>query len=119
MLTELNWLWIGVLLAVPPFVAVAVAFPLWKNEQMILGNVAGTAVIVAAAFALIARESVEIYGATQACLDAGTTCWPNPSAFMRYAIYAGIGLLEVFGLFTYSLRVERQIRNQRYAPEWR
>ena len=119
MLNELSWLWIALLLTVPPVVAVVVAFPLWRKDQVILGNIAGTAVIFAAAFALIARESVEIYNVTQACLDAGTTCWPNPSAFMRYAIYAGIGLLEVFALFTYSLRVEQQIRNRRYSPEWR
>ena len=119
MVNDLSWFWIALLLTGPPVAAVAVAFPLWKKDQMILGNIAGAAVIFAAAFALIARESVEIYNATQACLDAGTTCWPNPSAFMRYAIYAGIGLLEVFALFTYSLRVEQQMRNRRYSPEWR
>jgi hypothetical protein len=118
-LTELSWFWIAALVTVAPLIAIAVAFPLWQKEQMILGNVAGTAIIFAAAFALIARESVEIYTITQACLDAGTTCWPNPSAFTRYAVYAGIGLLEIFALFTYSLRVEQQIRNRRYAPEWR
>ena len=37
----------------------------------------------------------------------------------RFAIYASIGLGEVFLLFTISLAVERRIRNRDYAPEWR
>ena len=53
------------------------------------------------------------------CLDAGYACWPEPSAFTRYAIYAFIGLFEVFAVFMWSLRVERRIRNRDYAPEWR
>jgi len=44
---------------------------------------------------------------------------PEPSAFVRYAIYAGLALVEVFALFTYSLKVETRIRNRAYAPEWR
>jgi hypothetical protein len=75
--------------------------------------------IFGAAFVLILRESVELQRVTQACLDAGTVCWPEPSAFMRYAIYAVIGLIEVFALFTFSLKVEERIRNRAYAPEWR
>ena len=43
----------------------------------------------------------------------------DPSAFARFAIYAGIGMSEVFALFTYSLRVEERMRRQGYAPEWR
>jgi hypothetical protein len=55
---------------------------------------------------------------TLTCLNAGFVCGPEPSAFTRYAIYAVIGLIEVFGLFTVSLRVEERIRNRNYAPEW-
>ena len=46
----------------------------------------------------------------------GFVCWPEPSAFARYAIYAVIGLLEVFGLFTFSLDVEKRIRNRGSRP---
>jgi hypothetical protein len=38
---------------------------------------------------------------------------------MRYAVYAFIGLIEVFVLFMWGLRVDRQVRNRGYAPEWR
>ena len=56
----------------------------------------------------------------QACIDAGARrAWPEPSAFARFAIYASIGLAEVFVLFTLSLAVERRISNRDYAPEWR
>jgi hypothetical protein len=76
-------------------------------------------VIFSAAIALIVRESVELERITRKCLDAGFTCWPDPSAFTRYAIYAGMGLIEVFALFTLSLKVEENIRKRQYAPEWR
>ena len=38
---------------------------------------------------------------------------------MRYAVYAGIGFVEVVALFMVSLTVERRMRNRHYAPEWR
>ena len=51
--------------------------------------------------------------------DAGYTCWPEPSPFTRYAIYAFVALIEVFVVFALSLRVESKIRDRDYAPEWR
>ena len=116
---DLSWFWIALMLTVPPGAGVMVAFALWRSGEIILGNVAGTLVIFGAAIALILRESVELDRLTQACLDAGVVCFPEPGAFMRYAIYAGIGLIEVFALFTVSLKVEERIRNRAYAPEWR
>ena len=104
--TELSWFWIAMLAIVPPIVAFAIALPCWLKLQSILGNIAGSAVIFAAAMVLIIRESVEIDRLTRACLDAGYTCFPNPSGFARYAIYAFIALFEVFALFTVSLSVE-------------
>ena len=107
------------MLIVPPAAGLLVAAPIWRQRQMILGNIAGTMVIFGAAIAFILREYVQIDRATKACLEAGVTCWPEPSAFVRYAIYAGLALVEVFALFTYSLKVETRIRNRAYAPEWR
>jgi hypothetical protein len=116
---ELSWLWIALMLIVPSVAGVLVAFPCWRKREMILGNLAGTIVIFGAAVAMIVRESVELNRLTQKCLDAGYTCWPVPSAFTRYAIYAFIALLEVVALFTVSLKVEERMRNRHYAPEWR
>jgi hypothetical protein len=68
---------------------------------------------------MIWREHVELDRIVQACLDAGHTCWPEPSAFTRFAIYAFIGLIQVFTVFMLSLRVEERIRLRQYSPEWR
>jgi hypothetical protein len=116
---ELSWRWIAVMLTAPPVMGALVAVVIWRTNQIILGNLAAAAVIFAAALALILRESAELDRLTQGCLDAGFVCWPEPSAFTRYAIYAFIGLFEVFGVFGWSLRVEKKIRNRGYAPEWR
>ena len=86
---------------------------------MIFGNIAGTAIIFGSAFALIMREYVELDRLVRACLEAGDVCFPEPSAFTRFAIYAFIGLVEVFVLFSLSLRVEKKRRDRDYAPEWR
>ena len=118
-MTDLSWRWIALMATVPSLAGLLVALPIWRTRQMILGNLAGTAVIVVAAMALILRESVELNSLTQACLDAGFTCWPSPSAFARYAIYASVAMLEVFALFIVSLKVEERIRRRDYAPEWR
>ncbi len=115
----LNWQWIALMAIAPPLVAPGVAYLGWRTGEMILGNVAGGVVILGTAFALIMRESAEVDRVTRACLAAGYSCWPVPSPFVRYAIYAGIGFVQVIALFMWSLNVERRIRNRRYAPEWR
>ena len=67
---------------------------------------------------LILREYVELDRITKACLDAGTVCWPEPSAFTRFAIYASIGLIEVFLLFIVNLKVEERLRRRGYDKQW-
>jgi hypothetical protein len=115
----LRWFWITLELTVTPAIGLLVALPFWRKGGMIFGNIAGTTIIFGSAFALIMREYVEIDRMVQACLDAGDVCFPEPSAFTRFAIYAFIGLVEVFALFTLSLRAEKKRRDQDYAPEWR
>jgi hypothetical protein len=117
-LSGLNWWWIGLSATVPPLVGLLVALPFWRKGQMIFGSIVGTAVIFGAAIGLILREYVELDHLTIACLDAGTVCWPQPSAFTRFAIYAFIGLIEVFALFTVSLMFEERVRRRGYAREW-
>ena len=118
-MNELSWSWIALALTVPFLTGVLAAIPFWRKGQMILGCIAGTAVIFGSAIGLILREYVELDRLVNDCLDAGTTCFPEPSAFTRFAIFAGIGLLEVFGLFTLSLLIEERLRRRDYAPEWR
>ena len=119
MVDRLSWSWIVLMCVVPMPFAVGVAAIGWRKNQMILGNIAGAAVIFGAALLSIFREYAVLDRLTQQCLDAGTTCWPQPSAFVRYAIYGAIGLIEVIAVFLFSLRVERRMRERDYAPEWR
>src|SRR5439155_13771438 len=116
---ELNWFWIALALTVPPVAGGLVALPLWLRGEPIFGNLVGTAVIFGAALALILRERVELDRLAQRCLDQGFVCWPDPSAFTRYAIYSFIALLEGIVLFSFSLKVETKVRRRGYAPEWR
>jgi hypothetical protein len=115
----LHWYWIGFEVLLPPIAAVLAAYPFWRWGQVIFGNLVGTGVIFAAAFGLIFREYAEIDRAVKACLDAGVPCWPEPSSFTRFAIYAFVGLGEVLALFLLSLKMEARGRRRDYAPEWR
>ncbi len=119
MVDRLSWQWIALMCAIPLPVGIAIAWVGWRKRQMILGNLAGAAVIFGGALLCIFREYAVLDRLTQQCLDEGTTCWPQPSAFVRYAIYAGIGLAEVMTIFLFSIRVERRMRERGYAPEWR
>ena len=114
----LNWYWISLMATVPPLVALLVALPFWRSRQMTLGSIAGTVIIFGTAMGLILREYVELDRITKACLDEGNVCWPEPAAFTRFAIYASIGLVQVFALFIVNLKVEERLRRRGYAKEW-
>ena len=118
-MTQLNWFWIAVAATTPSVVGLLVAFPFWRKQQPIFGSIAGTAVCFGAGVALILREYVELDRQVRACLDAGMVCWPEPSAFTRFAIYAGVALLQIFALFSLGLIVDERVRRRGYAPEWR
>ena len=116
---ELNWLWIAIAVTVPMLAGLLVAWPIWLTSQPILGNIAGSIVIFSAAIGFIMREHAELDRIVQACIEQGTTCWPTPSAFTRFALYAFMGLAQVIALFTISISVETRQRRRAYAPEWR
>lgn len=118
-MTGLSWDWIAFACVVPGLLGLLVAFPFWRKSDAIFGNIVATAVIFAFSFGLIWREHVELDRIVKACLDAGTVCWPEPAAFTRFAIYAFIGLIQVFAVFSLSLRFEERARRRDYAPEWR
>ncbi len=117
--TGLSWNWIALMGSVPLVVGLIVAYPFWRRSEPIFGNILGTGVIFTSAFAMIWREHLQIDQVVQQCLDAGTTCFPEPAAFTRFAIYCFIGLAEVFVVFMLGLRVEERARRRDYAPEWR
>lgn len=115
----LDWYSIGIMATAPLVVGLFVAHMFWRKSEPIFGNIVATGIIFSSAFAMIWKEHIELDRIVQKCIEAGFTCWPEPSAFTRFAIYAFIGLLEVFVVFTVSLRVEERIRLREYAPEWR
>jgi hypothetical protein len=117
-MTGLSWRWIVFAATIPPFAGFLVSIPFWRKGQSTFGSIVGTAVIFASAMGLILREYAVLDRLTQECLDAGTVCFPDPSAFTRFAIYAFMGLIQVFALFTVSLVVEERIRRRNYAREW-
>ena len=117
-MNQLSWFWIALELTVVPLAALLVASGFWRSRQMTFGSIVGSAVLFAAAIGLILREYAELDYLTQQCLAAGTVCWPEPSAFTRFAIYAFIALIEVFALFTLSLIIEERLRRRNYAREW-
>jgi len=114
-----SWFWIGVALLAPGPVAGLIAYPVWLKSQPILGNLLGSAVIFGTALGLILREHVDLERLARVCIDQGVPCFPVPSAFARYAIYAFVALFEVMILFSISLKVEARVRRRGYAPEWR
>lgn len=118
-LSGLSWTWIAAAAVAPMVVSFLLAWPIWLTGQPLLGNIAGSLVIFGAAIGLIMREHTELDRLVQACIEQGTTCWPTPSAFTRFAVYAFIGLAQVITLFTVSLGVETRQRRRGYAPEWR
>ena len=115
----LNWYWIGVAMLCPMAGGLLLAWPIWLTGQPILGNIAGTIVIFGTAVGMIMREHTELDGVVQACIAQGTTCWPTPGAFTRFALYAFIGLAQVMALFTISVSVESRQGRKRYSAEWR
>jgi hypothetical protein len=116
----LNWFWVGFSLIVPPLVGGAVAYPFWRRDQAIFGNIFGTVIVFSAAFALIMREHIELDRLIKDCFEAGgDICSPEPSAFARFAVYAFIALFQVILLFSISLKVDEKTRRRGYAPEWR
>ena len=118
-LDALSWFWILMGAAVPPFASILVAYPFWRQGSIIFGNIVGTAVVFGTAFGLIPREASTLDRMTQECLAIGLTCFPEPAAFTRFAIYAFVGLFEVFALFSVSLMFERRARRRDYSPQWR
>lgn len=116
---NLSWFWLALAAIAPPLAGALVAYPIWRWNQPILGNLAGTFIIFGSAIALIMREHLELDRQVQACLQQGFTCWPEPAPFTRYAIYASVALVQVMALFALSLKVELKLRRRGYAPEWR
>jgi hypothetical protein len=119
MIDHLNWHWLWLSMTAPLVAGLAVAWPFWLRTQPIFGNLAGTVVTFGWGLAMIMREHIELDHLIQQCFADGYVCFPTPSAFTRFAIYAFIALTETVIVFSVSLTVENRVRRRGYAPEWR
>jgi len=114
-----NWYWIAVSATVPLALGFLVAWPMWRRGLTTFGSSAGAGVIFMAGAALIGREFTELERMTEACLEAtGYECVFSPSAFTRFAIYAGIALVQVFILFDASIAADRRNYRKQFPSEW-
>jgi hypothetical protein len=121
LVVHMDWMWVVLAATVPLLPAFAVAWPLWrKGVADSMGAIAGSAVILVAVVGFVAREFGEVHAAARTCDELEKLCHFRPDAFSRYAIFAAIGMAQVFLNFGIGLIVEeRQRRNRDYAPEWR
>jgi hypothetical protein len=114
-----NWFWIAVAVVVPTALGFLTAWPLWRRGQGTLGSAAGASVIFICAAMLIGREYTELERLTEVCLaETGYECIFSPSPFTRFAVYAGIGLLEVFFLFDAGIAADRRAYRRQFPSEW-
>src|SRR5260221_4090077 len=99
-MNQVTWYGITVSLGIPPLIGGLIAFPFWRRDQAIFGNIFGTVIIFCSAFALIMREHIELDRLIQQCLDAGEeNCLPDPSPFAPVSAYSFIPLFQVIGPF--------------------
>jgi hypothetical protein len=118
-MSGLSWAWIAGALALPALLAVLVALPFWLKGNPIIGNAIATALLFTTTVAAIGREYFELQRLTRQCMAAGVACPIDPDPFTRFAIYGGIGIVQIAGLFVVSLRLEERARRQALSPEWR
>ena len=115
----MNWYWIGVAIVVPTALGFLTAWPLWRHGLGTFGSAAGASVIFICGAIFIGREYTELERMSEACIEAtGYDCLFSPSAFTRFAVYAGIALFEVFFLFDRGISADRRAYRKQFPSEW-
>jgi len=108
---RMSLLWILAATLAPIGVALLVAWPMWRRRVTDEGGaVAGAAIVFAFSVAFIAREFGHVLNVSGECQARQVACPFQPEAFTRYALYAGIGMLQVFAVFIVGLSVEERLR---------
>ena len=113
MRVEMSIAWLAVGLVLPLAAGLVVAYPLWKRRVSDdMGSIAASGVVFVFAVLFIAREYGEVLAATSRCLAASYACRFRPEPFVRYAIYAGIAMAQVFAIFSVGLAMEERQRRR-------
>jgi len=110
---KLNLVYVAVAAVLPIVTGILIAWPLWRmrvRDEM--GTIAGAGVVLLFAVFFIAREFGEVQGTLARCIADGRLCRFTPEPFTRYAIYAGLAMLQVFLLFVLGLNVEERLRRR-------
>ena len=109
----MNTAWIAVAAIVPLVAGLLAAWPFWRRRvRDDMGPVVGAGVILLCVVALVAREYGEVEVVTARCIAAEIGCRFYPKPFVRYAIYGGIGMVQVFALFVVGLSIEERLRRR-------
>ena len=116
----MNLWWVAAASTIPLIPALLAAWPLWtRRVSDNMGAIVGSGVVLVGVVGFIAREYGEVEKITAECIAREIGCHFHPDPFMRYAIFASIGMAQVFVLFVIGLYVEERQRRNDYAPEWR
>ena len=114
----MSWGWITLSAVLPLPFAIGVARLVWRRDLM-TGNVAGSAVILAATVFFMGHEYMAIQQTVASCGGLIATCNGGPDPFTRMAPYAFTGFVDVIVIYVLGLRFDTKIQNSTYAPEWR
>lgn len=107
---DMNVTWVIAAAVLPTLAGLLVAAPLWRLRLSDdLGSIAGAGVVFTFVVAFIAREYGEVLAFSARCIEAGVGCRFRPEPFVRYAIFAGIGMVQVFMVFILGLFVEERL----------
>ena len=72
----------------------------------------GAFVVFACALGLVGRDYIEMEGILRRCVALEIGCRFYPGDFTRYAIYAGIAMVQTFVLFMTGLKIEERRRRR-------
>ena len=108
---EFNLTWVWLAASVPLVAGVLTALPFWlARARDEVGSIVGSGVILMCVIGLIAREYGTIEAVTAHCVQLDIGCHFHPAPFVRYAIFGGIGMVQVFVVFLTGLSVEERLR---------
>src|SRR5262245_56483438 len=106
----MSWLWIGIAFAAPTLLAILVAAPIWWQGDATVANVVGSGVAGLSIVLLILRENSMLVSIRLECATINLPCHIVPNDFTRFAIYAGIGFIDIMLVFLIGLRFEERRR---------
>jgi len=109
----MSHFWLAVVASVPFGAGLLVAWPFWKKGvKDEIGTIVGAFVVFACALGLVGRDYIEMEGILRRCVALEIGCRFYPGDFTRYAIYAGIAMVQTFVLFMTGLKIEERRRRR-------